>query len=320
MDVFKGIELKLQVGLSRQGAGSERAACIAGGTTAPGGTPPPRTHSWHTTHNAHMNVLPPPPRPTSACWKSTPSLWATPCWCRCGAPTSTWRLQRGGARPRLGPRRTAPTPTPMRHFTPPPPPPDHERAPQQRQGAGGAARLRAGAGHAHQHALRVAGCAAPPLRGAAKHRRAGGAPRRCADDGGRRAARGAGRGRGRPAALQSCVRPQPTDAPPPNPPFHTPSVTPARTLPTGYDPVCYLERHVPLHERIAFFSVADCAVVTATRDGMNLVPYEYVVCRCGLATGASAFVGPGQLFPGRTVAWEWTWEPLLPPPSSRRRR
>jgi len=49
----------------------------------------------------------------------------------------------------------------------------------------------------------------------------------------------------------------------------------------GYDPVLYLERHVPLHERIAFYSVADVAVVTATRDGMNLVPYEYVVCRQG---------------------------------------
>jgi trehalose 6-phosphate synthase/phosphatase len=49
----------------------------------------------------------------------------------------------------------------------------------------------------------------------------------------------------------------------------------------GYTPVVYLERHVPLHERIAFYSVADVAVVTATRDGMNLVPYEYVVCRQG---------------------------------------
>ena len=38
---------------------------------------------------------------------------------------------------------------------------------------------------------------------------------------------------------------------------------------------------MPLYERIALYSVADCAVVTATRDGMNLVPYEYVVCRQG---------------------------------------
>eukprot|EP00798_Chlamydomonas_sp_ICE-L_P015885 gene15885-22013_t len=50
----------------------------------------------------------------------------------------------------------------------------------------------------------------------------------------------------------------------------------------GYLPVHYLERHVPLHERMAFYSIADCAVVTATRDGMNLVPYEYVLCRHGL--------------------------------------
>lgn len=50
---------------------------------------------------------------------------------------------------------------------------------------------------------------------------------------------------------------------------------------SGYQPVKYLERHVPLHERIAFYSVADVLVVSATRDGMNLAPYEYVVCRQG---------------------------------------
>ena len=38
---------------------------------------------------------------------------------------------------------------------------------------------------------------------------------------------------------------------------------------------------MPLHERMAFYSEADVAVVTATRDGMNLVPYEYIVCRQG---------------------------------------
>lgn len=39
---------------------------------------------------------------------------------------------------------------------------------------------------------------------------------------------------------------------------------------------------MPLYERIALYSVADVAVVTATRDGMNLVPYEYIVCRQGM--------------------------------------
>lgn len=51
--------------------------------------------------------------------------------------------------------------------------------------------------------------------------------------------------------------------------------------PEGCGPVHLVQRHVPLHERIALFSVADCCVVTATRDGMNLAPYEYVACRQG---------------------------------------
>jgi trehalose 6-phosphate synthase/phosphatase len=49
----------------------------------------------------------------------------------------------------------------------------------------------------------------------------------------------------------------------------------------GYEPVVWLERPVPLYERIALYSIADVAVVTATRDGMNLMPYEYIVCRQG---------------------------------------
>lgn len=49
----------------------------------------------------------------------------------------------------------------------------------------------------------------------------------------------------------------------------------------GYQPIVWLERPVPLYERIALYSVADCVVVTATRDGMNLAPYEYIVCRQG---------------------------------------
>jgi len=49
----------------------------------------------------------------------------------------------------------------------------------------------------------------------------------------------------------------------------------------SYRPVVLLERHVPLYERIAFYTIAECCVVTAVRDGMNLIPYEYIVCREG---------------------------------------
>lgn len=50
---------------------------------------------------------------------------------------------------------------------------------------------------------------------------------------------------------------------------------------TGYLPLIHIERPVPLHDRLAYYSLADVVVVTATRDGMNLVPYEYIVCRQG---------------------------------------
>jgi len=61
----------------------------------------------------------------------------------------------------------------------------------------------------------------------------------------------------------------------------------------GYEPVVWLERPVPLYERIALYSIADVAVVTATRDGMNLMPYEYIVCRQGAAVDASAVASGG---------------------------
>ncbi|KAG0583631.1 hypothetical protein M758_3G151200 [Ceratodon purpureus] len=48
-----------------------------------------------------------------------------------------------------------------------------------------------------------------------------------------------------------------------------------------YQPIVLLEKSVPLYERIAYYTIADCCVVTAVRDGLNLIPYEYTVCREG---------------------------------------
>lgn len=50
----------------------------------------------------------------------------------------------------------------------------------------------------------------------------------------------------------------------------------------GYKPVVFIDRDVSSVERIAFYTVAECVVVTAVRDGMNLTPYEYIVCRQGI--------------------------------------
>jgi trehalose 6-phosphate synthase/phosphatase len=48
-----------------------------------------------------------------------------------------------------------------------------------------------------------------------------------------------------------------------------------------YEPIVLLERVVPLFERIAYYTIADCCVVIPVRDGLNLIPYEYIVCREG---------------------------------------
>ncbi|OAY62896.1 putative alpha,alpha-trehalose-phosphate synthase (UDP-forming) 7 [Ananas comosus] len=51
----------------------------------------------------------------------------------------------------------------------------------------------------------------------------------------------------------------------------------------GYSPVVFIDRSMPSVERIAYYTVAECVVVTAVRDGMNLTPYEYIVCRHGIS-------------------------------------
>ncbi|XP_028754424.1 probable alpha,alpha-trehalose-phosphate synthase [UDP-forming] 9 [Neltuma alba] len=48
-----------------------------------------------------------------------------------------------------------------------------------------------------------------------------------------------------------------------------------------YQPVILIDRPVPRFEKSAYYAVAECCIVNAVRDGMNLVPYKYVVCRQG---------------------------------------
>ncbi|KAL5063181.1 hypothetical protein RYX36_024918 [Vicia faba] len=50
-----------------------------------------------------------------------------------------------------------------------------------------------------------------------------------------------------------------------------------------YRPVIIIDRPVPRFEKSAYYAVAECCIVNAVRDGMNLVPYKYVVCRQGTA-------------------------------------
>lgn len=49
----------------------------------------------------------------------------------------------------------------------------------------------------------------------------------------------------------------------------------------GYEPVILINAPLQFYERIAYYVIAECCLVTAVRDGMNLIPYEYIVCRQG---------------------------------------
>ncbi|KAJ4846652.1 putative alpha,alpha-trehalose-phosphate synthase [UDP-forming] 9 [Turnera subulata] len=48
-----------------------------------------------------------------------------------------------------------------------------------------------------------------------------------------------------------------------------------------YEPVILIDRYVPRYEKTAYYAVSECCIVNAVRDGMNLVPYKYIVCRQG---------------------------------------
>ncbi|XP_057428128.1 alpha,alpha-trehalose-phosphate synthase [UDP-forming] 5-like [Lotus japonicus] len=50
---------------------------------------------------------------------------------------------------------------------------------------------------------------------------------------------------------------------------------------SGYTPVILIDTPLQSYERIAYYVIAECCLVTAVRDGMNLIPYEYVICRQG---------------------------------------
>lgn len=52
----------------------------------------------------------------------------------------------------------------------------------------------------------------------------------------------------------------------------------------GYTPVILIDSTLKFYEKIAYYVIAECCLVTAVRDGMNLIPYEYVICRQGNPT------------------------------------
>ncbi|KAE8686698.1 Alpha,alpha-trehalose-phosphate synthase 5 [Hibiscus syriacus] len=86
---------------------------------------------------------------------------------------------------------------------------------------------------------------------------------------------------------------------------------------TGYEPLIFIDKPVSLSERVAYYTIAECVVVTAVRDGMNLTPYEYVACRQGVSESSgpkksmlvvSEFIGCSPSLSGAIRVNPWNIE------------
>ncbi|KAJ2491349.1 Trehalose-6-P synthase/phosphatase complex synthase subunit [Coemansia sp. RSA 2050] len=77
-----------------------------------------------------------------------------------------------------------------------------------------------------------------------------------------------------------------------------------------YTPIHFLHRSVAFAELVALYAVADVCLITSTRDGMNLVSYEYVATqaqRHGVLV-LSEFAGAAQSLDGALIVNAWNIE------------
>ena len=77
-------------------------------------------------------------------------------------------------------------------------------------------------------------------------------------------------------------------------------------------PIHFLHQSVQFSELTALYAVSDVCLVSSTRDGMNLVSYEYIATqeeRAG-ALILSEFTGAAQSFNGALVVNPWNTEEL----------
>ena len=73
-----------------------------------------------------------------------------------------------------------------------------------------------------------------------------------------------------------------------------------------------MHKSISFDELIALYAVSDACFVSSTRDGMNLVSYEYIACqqkRHG-AMILSEFTGAAQSLNGSLIVNPWNTEEL----------
>lgn len=79
-----------------------------------------------------------------------------------------------------------------------------------------------------------------------------------------------------------------------------------------FTPIHFLHKSVSFDELIALYAVSDVCLVSSTRDGMNLVSYEYIACqekRHGVMI-LSEFAGAAQSLHGSLIINPWNTEEL----------
>lgn len=77
-------------------------------------------------------------------------------------------------------------------------------------------------------------------------------------------------------------------------------------------PIHFLHKSVTFQELIALYSVSDVCLVSSTRDGMNLVSYEYIACQQKNKGTLilSEFAGAAQSLNGAVIVNPWNTEEL----------
>jgi trehalose 6-phosphate synthase len=79
-----------------------------------------------------------------------------------------------------------------------------------------------------------------------------------------------------------------------------------------FTPIHFLHKSVNFDELIALYAVSDVCVVSSTRDGMNLVAYEYIATqqkRHGVLV-LSEFAGAAQSLNGSIIINPWNTEEM----------
>lgn len=80
----------------------------------------------------------------------------------------------------------------------------------------------------------------------------------------------------------------------------------------SYTPIHFMYTSISFHELIALYAVSDVCIVASTRDGMNLVSFEYVACQEKHAGSLvlSEFAGSAQSLGGAIIVNPWNEEEM----------